>query len=43
MKKYAYIYRGRIRETCEAQDWFEATNIFEKMGYSIYRGDVVEL
>ena len=43
MKKYAYIYKGRIREICEAQEWFDAVRIFGEMGYSIYKGDVVEL
>ena len=43
MKKYAYIYRGRVYENCEAQDWFDAVRIFTEMGYSLYKGDVVEL
>ena len=43
MKKYGYIYRGRIYETCEAQDWFDAVRIFGEMGLTLYRGDVVAL
>ena len=43
MKKYAYIYKGRICEICEAQEWADAVRIFDKMGYLICKGDVVEL
>lgn len=43
MKRFGFLWRGRIVEECEATEWFEAVKIFDKRGLSIMGGDVVLL
>ena len=44
MKKYGYVYRGRIIAECEAKDWFSAVKFFDnELHLTIMSGDVVLL
>lgn len=45
MKKYGfYNYRGRLLATTMANDMWAAANIFmKKYGYSLYKGDIIEI
>lgn len=45
MSKYACITltKGRTLAEVEAKDWFDAVSKFTKMGYSLYKTDVVKI
>jgi hypothetical protein len=43
MKKYGYYYRGVLYETTYANDYMDAVIAFDKLGYNMSRGDVVEI
>jgi hypothetical protein len=43
MKKYGYYYRGKLCATTYANDYMSAVIAFDKLGYNMCRGDIVEI
>lgn len=44
MKKYiCTTLSGRKLAECEAENWYDALDQFTKMGYSIYKCDIIRV